>query len=195
MNCAGWLDPLQQRHPGPGPSVPVYAGEASPEATAAALKGWERPVYMVHEHHSRSHHFDLRLEFDGVLRSWAVPKGLSDEAGVRRLAMQVPDHALSYAPFEGVIPEGAYGAGKVDVWDRGSFRVLERGDGKLVLELKGQRVRGVYELRRTRFKGDARDDGRKWLVTRLADGPDPSLARPGKRPTRPRSPKATTRQS
>lgn len=124
------------------------------------LKGWARPVYMVHEHHSRRHHFDLRLEFDGALRSWAVPKGLSDEPGVKRLAMEVEDHALSYAAFEGTIPEGAYGAGKVDIWDRGTFEVKEQGPDKLVVDVRGQRLEGVYHMVRAAMGGDKRN----WLV-------------------------------
>lgn len=139
------------------------------------LAGWERPVYMVHEHHSRTHHFDLRLEFGGALRSWAVPKGLSTEPGVRRLAMQVPDHALSYAPFEGEIPEGSYGGGKVDVWDRGTFKVVEEGPGKLVLDIRGRRIRGVYHLVRANF-GDERK-GKSWLVS-LAGEARPRSSKP-----------------
>lgn len=141
--------------------MPVHAGEAGPKATAAALKGWERPVYMVHEHHSRSHHYDLRLEFDGVLRSWAVPKGLSEEPGVKRLAKEVPDHALAYAPFEGEIPEGSYGAGTVEIWDRGTFHVLEETPDKLVLDVRGKRIRGTYRLVRTSMGGDRKN----WLVS------------------------------
>jgi DNA ligase D-like protein (predicted 3'-phosphoesterase) len=125
-----------------------------------ALKGWARPVYMVHEHHSRSHHFDLRLEFDGVLKSWAVPKGLPLEPAVKRLAMEVEDHALSYAPFEGVIPEGSYGAGKVEIWDRGTFAALERTKDKYVLAIVGDRVEGVYHLVRTKMGNNPRN----WLV-------------------------------
>jgi DNA ligase D-like protein (predicted 3'-phosphoesterase) len=127
------------------------------------LAGWERPVYMVHEHHSRSHHFDLRLEFDGVLRSWAVPKGLSDQPGVRRLAREVADHALSYAPFEGEIAEGSYGAGKVEIWDRGTFRAVEREPDKLVLDLRGRRLQGLYSVVRTRMRGDPAN----WIVARM----------------------------
>jgi DNA ligase D-like protein (predicted 3'-phosphoesterase) len=127
----------------------------------AALRGWARPVYLVHDHHSRSHHFDLRLEFGGVLRSWAVPKGLSTEPGVRRLAMEVPDHALSYAPFEGEIPEGLYGAGKVDIWDRGTFDVLEEGPDKIVVDIKGRRAKGVYHLVRAAIGGNRK----AWLVS------------------------------
>jgi DNA ligase D-like protein (predicted 3'-phosphoesterase) len=137
----------------------MYAGQGGD--ARKALVGWERPVYMVHEHHSRSHHFDLRLEFDGVLRSWAVPKGLSTGPGVRRLAMEVPDHALGYAPFEGTIPEGAYGAGKVEVWDRGTFEVKEKDDDAIVLEIRGNLIHGVYHLRRAAMGGDRR----KWLVS------------------------------
>lgn len=141
----------------------MYARRGSKESAAAraALRGWDRPVYMVHEHHSRSHHYDLRLEFDGVLRSWAVPKGLSTEPGVRRLAREVPDHALEYARFEGVIPEGSYGAGKVEVWDRGTFTPLEVGDDRLVLDIRGRKVAGVYHLVRAAIRGDPSN----WLVS------------------------------
>jgi DNA ligase D-like protein (predicted 3'-phosphoesterase) len=142
---------------------------------AKALRGWERPVYMVHDHHSRSHHYDLRLEFDGVLRSWAVPKGLSTEPGVRRLAMQVPDHALSYAPFEGTIPEGSYGAGKVDIWDRGTFKVLEQAPDRLVLDLRGRKVSGVYHLVRAPMRGDPKS----WLVS-LESKPSTEASSTGK---------------
>lgn len=125
-----------------------------------ALRGWLRPVYMVHEHHSRSHHWDLRLEFDGILRSWAVPKGLSAEPGVKRLAREVPDHALSYAPFEGTIADGQYGAGKVQIWDRGTFETKEDLPDKLVVDLKGKKVRGVYHMVRTSMGGSRQN----WLV-------------------------------
>ena len=125
-----------------------------------ALRGWARPVYLVHDHASRRHHWDLRLEFDGVLKSWAVPKGLPTEPGVRRLAVEVPDHALGYASFEGEIPEGAYGAGQVRIWDRGTFATRERTADKLVVVIAGERIKGTYHLVRTRMN----DDPRNWLV-------------------------------
>lgn len=156
-----------------------------------ALAGWERPVYLVHEHFSRSHHFDLRLEFDGVLRSWAVPKGLNTQPGVRRLAMEVPDHALSYAPFEGEIPEGSYGAGKVEIWDRGTFQVLEETDDKLVIDIRGNRIRGTYRLARATFK----DDGKSWLVSLVTEASaTPQRSEPAKKTAVRKARKATVRQ-
>jgi len=110
-----------------------------------------RKKFVIHEHHARRLHFDLRLEMDGVLRSWAVPKGPSMVAGEKRLAVAVPDHSLSYIDFEGTIGEGSYGAGEVRVWDDGKYETrtdpakqLERG--KLTLTFFGLRLRGEFVL-------------------------------------------------
>jgi bifunctional non-homologous end joining protein LigD len=110
-----------------------------------------RKRFVVHEHHARRLHFDLRLEMDGVLRSWAVPKGPSMVAGEKRLAVSVPDHSLSYIDFEGTIEEGSYGAGEVRVWDDGKYETradpvkqLERG--KLILTFFGLKLRGEFVL-------------------------------------------------
>lgn len=150
----------------PRPRVPCRVRPEDEKALGLdpeeALKGWARPVYLVHEHRTKRPHFDLRLELDGVLKSWAVPKGMPLEPGVRRLAVEVEDHALSYAVFEGEIPEGEYGAGRVAIWDKGTFRVLERTPDKLVVEIAGQRVEGPHHLVRTRMN----DDPRNWLVFR-----------------------------
>ncbi|MEO5916268.1 MAG: DNA ligase D [Luteolibacter sp.] len=108
--------------------------------------------FVVQEHHARSHHFDFRLEMDGVLVSWAVPKGIPEEASAKRLAVHVEDHPLDYGGFEGVIPAGNYGAGKVAIWDKGTWEPLEKdwrkkfGKGKLKFILKGRRLEGVYLL-------------------------------------------------
>ena len=110
-----------------------------------------RKRFVVHEHHARRLHFDLRLEMDGVLRSWAVPKGPSMVAGEKRLAVAVPDHSLSYIDFEGTISEGSYGAGEVRVWDDGKYETLVNPSkqlerGKLTLTFFGLKLRGEFVL-------------------------------------------------
>jgi len=105
------------------------------------------PRFVVHEHHARRLHWDLRLEHEGVLVSFAVPKGVPLRPGQRRLAVRTEDHALEYADFEGVIPEGQYGAGKVAIWDRGSYETVEGGPGgHWAVWLEGQRLRGRWAL-------------------------------------------------
>jgi len=113
-------------------------------------------IFVIQKHAARRLHYDLRLEMDGVLKSWAVPKEPPVEAGVKRLAVQVEDHPLEYANFEGIIPEGHYGAGKVEIWDKGSYILRERTENKMIFDLEGERLRGTYVL--IRFKGD-----KNWL--------------------------------
>jgi bifunctional non-homologous end joining protein LigD len=104
--------------------------------------------FVVQEHHARSLHWDFRLELDGVLKSWAVPKGPPEEPGIRRLAVQVEDHPIDYVDFSGEIPSG-YGAGTVTIWDSGDFEMVSRQDAKLVFVLNGERLRGRYTLVKT----------------------------------------------
>ena len=108
-------------------------------------------IYVIQKHQARRLHYDLRLEMDGVLRSWAIPKIPPTEKSVKRLAVQVEDHPVDYANFEGTIPEGHYGAGTVEIWDRGQHVLKEREEDKLVFEIKGNKLRGDYCL--VRFKG------------------------------------------
>jgi DNA ligase D-like protein (predicted 3'-phosphoesterase) len=108
-------------------------------------------IYVIQKHGASHLHYDLRLEMDGVLKSWAVPKVPPTEKGVKRLVVQVEDHPIEYANFEGVIPEGEYGAGTVEIWDRGEYHLKERTADKLVFEIEGTRLRGTYCL--LRFKG------------------------------------------
>jgi len=106
--------------------------------------------FVVHEHHSSRLHWDFRLEMDGVLKSWAVPKGIPEEEGVRRLAVQVEDHDLEHLDFEGEIPEGQYGAGTVRIWDSGVYYLESRKPQKIVFTLAGARLKGDYVLVHTK---------------------------------------------
>ena len=108
-------------------------------------------IYVIQKHQARRLHYDLRLEMNGVLKSWAVPKTPPTEKGIKRLAVQVEDHPVEYANFEGTIPEGQYGAGTVEIWDKGQYVLKERDEDKLVFEIKGNKLRGDYCL--VRFKG------------------------------------------
>ncbi|WP_349656605.1 DNA ligase D [Xanthomonas sp. 10-10] len=130
----------------------------------------KQPIFVVQLHHASSRHYDFRLEVDGVLKSWAVPKGPSLRVGEKRLAVQVEDHPLSYASFEGDIPQGHYGAGHVDVFDHGQWHC--EGDalaaldaGKLEFELQGTLLRGGFALVRTQMRGGKP----QWLLFKRSD--------------------------
>lgn len=103
-------------------------------------------IFVIQEHHATHLHWDLRLEIGGTLRSWAVPKEPPTVEGVKRLAIQVEDHPVEYANFEGIIPAGMYGAGTVKIWDKGEFSLEEEIENKLIFELKGKRMVGKYSL-------------------------------------------------
>jgi len=120
------------------------------------MSGDEERIYVIQKHQASHLHWDLRLEMDGVLKSWAVPKEPPAKSGIRRLAVQVEDHPIEYANFEGVIPEGQYGAGVVEIWDKGTYRLIERTPDKIVFEIHGKRLKGKYCL--LRFKGE-----KNWL--------------------------------
>ncbi|MDK2847668.1 MAG: bifunctional non-ous end joining protein LigD [Desulfuromonadales bacterium] len=128
------------------------------------------PKFVVQEHHATRLHWDFRLEVDGVLKSWAVPKGPSMDPGDKRLAVQVPDHSLEYGDFEGTIPEGQYGAGEVLIWDRGSYEPLcdmSSGleQGHLTFVLQGEKLEGAFALLRLkRGKG-----GKEWLLFKMSE--------------------------
>ena len=104
------------------------------------------PIFVVQKHAATHLHYDFRLEMNGVLKSWAIPKEPSTEPDVKRLAIQVEDHDLSYASFEGQIEEGQYGTGKVEIWDNGTYDLEARKDNKLVFALYGKKLKGRYTL-------------------------------------------------
>ena len=120
------------------------------------LEGEERSRFVIHRHQARHLHYDFRLEIDGVLKSWAVPKGVPAEPGVRRLAVQVEDHPIDYIDFAGIISEGEYGAGTVEVWDKGEFELDKKAADRLEFTLRGERLSGDYVLIHT--------GGKNWLL-------------------------------
>jgi DNA ligase D-like protein (predicted 3'-phosphoesterase) len=148
----------------------------TPEPEADDGTPGERPIFVIQEHDASTRHFDFRLEIDGVLKSWAVPKGPSTDPREKRLAVSTEDHPLAYADFEGVIPEGQYGAGTVLVWDTGRYENISEKDGEpvegaralehghLSVRLFGQKIQGGYTLVRM---GD--DDDADWLLIKMRD--------------------------
>jgi bifunctional non-homologous end joining protein LigD len=146
----------------------------TPEPAGARRASARGRSFVVQEHHARQLHYDFRLELDGVLKSWAVPKGPSTVPGDKRLAVHVEDHPVEYGRFKGVIPEGQYGAGTVKIWDRGVW--IPEGDpreglvhGKLAFELRGKRLHGSWAL--VRMHGRAGRNGKEnWLLIRERGG-------------------------
>jgi DNA ligase D-like protein (predicted 3'-phosphoesterase) len=146
------------------------------------------PRFVIQKHAATSLHYDFRLEVDGTLRSWAVPKGLSTDPRVKRLAVEVEDHALGYGDFEGTIGRGSYGAGAVIVWDAGSYRNLDDQQsmaeaiaaGHVKVWLEGEKLRGGWTMQRTR--GGTKP---QWLVIKRRD--DQADARRNPVSTQPRS--------
>jgi DNA ligase D-like protein (predicted 3'-phosphoesterase) len=103
-------------------------------------------IYVIQKHDASHLHYDLRLERDGVLKSWAVPKEPPIQKGARRLAVEVEDHPIEYANFAGEIPEGEYGAGKVEIWDKGTYTTEKWGENEIIVHIKGSKLNGRYCL-------------------------------------------------
>jgi len=150
----------------------------TPEPAGGVPSSGQEPIFVIHKHAATRLHYDLRLEVEGVLKSWSVPRGPSSEPADRRLAVEVEDHPLDYRDFEGVIPKGQYGAGRVIVWDRGTYRNITDDpqhptpmaraleDGKVEIFFEGHKVRGGYALIRMQRPGQARNN---WLLIKLKD--------------------------
>ncbi|HYU16296.1 MAG TPA: DNA polymerase ligase N-terminal domain-containing protein, partial [Candidatus Acidoferrum sp.] len=168
--------------------TPEPFGSGGPAPAPAA----RRARFVVQKHAARRLHYDFRLEMGGVLTSWAVPRGPSLDPREKRMAVMVENHPLEYADFEGIIPEGNYGAGSVIVWDRGSWEeIVEPGasleNGKLLFDLHGHKLRGRWTLVRTKRSAgatgwdgsDERVQGNEWLLIKKPDGfADPAGERP-----------------
>jgi len=121
-----------------------------------------KKIFVIHKHEAQHLHYDLRLEMDGVLKSWAIPKQPSMDPKVKRMAVQVADHDLSYADFEGVIPEGQYGAGKVEIWDKGTYELEEKRPDKIIFILYGKKLKGHFCL--LKFERAGKKD---WLIFKM----------------------------
>ncbi len=158
-----------------------YAGKRdfrkTPEPSdGKGRKSGRAPIFVVQEHDASRLHYDFRLEVDGALRSWAVPKGPSTDPREKRLAIPTEDHPLDYADFEGVIPEGEYGAGTVVVWDHGPYENITEKDGRIqpmtealqnghaLFRLDGEKLRGAYALQRIET-----GDDESWLLVKMRD--------------------------
>jgi len=127
-------------------------------------KPGDHPSFVIQEHDASHHHFDLRLEREGVLKSWAVPKGIPKKSGEKRLAVATEDHPLEYAGFEGTIPEGEYGAGTVSIWDTGLYEPLVWEEDKIEVVMKGDRIKGRYVLVRFKSAGE-----KEWLLLKAKE--------------------------
>src|SRR4051794_17228406 len=138
----------------------------TPEPFGKKRAAAKEPIFVVQRHDARRLHYDFRLERGGALASWAVPKGVPLEPGQQALAVHVEDHPLDYATFEGEIPAGQYGAGTVEVWDHGTYELVEeKRNGGLTVRLKGERLEGTWALVPAHLNGDARN----WLIVRKKD--------------------------
>ena len=167
--------------------------DRTPEPSGAADAPGDREGharFVVQEHHARRLHWDLRLEREGVLVSWAVPNGIPDDPGQNRKAIRTEDHPLSYIDFEGEIPRGSYGAGTMTVWDHGTYECEKFEAGKVIVDFHGERLRGRYALFSTARKGEG--GGKDWMIHRMdpaepglepmPEGIEPMLARTSRLP-------------
>src|SRR5436309_3084454 len=162
-------------------ATPEPDGSARPKADGRAPKREKpkpgRPArkratvsgrFVVQEHHATRLHWDLRLEHDGTLASWAIPNGIPDDPKRNRKAVRTEDHPLEYLEFHGTIPKGQYGAGTMTIWDRGTYEAEKWRDGEVIATFHGERLRGRYALIRT-----GKDDPKDWLIRRMDPPEDP----------------------
>ena len=171
-----WTDPgyvrrVAEKKAGEHDKLATYRGmrdaarTPEPVPEDAPLPRGDDDTFVIQEHHARRLHWDLRLERDGVLASWAVPKGVPPDPKTNHLAVHTEDHPLEYATFEGEIPKGEYGAGRMFIWDRGTYETEKWTDREVKVVLHGERVSGRYVLFQT--------DDRNWMIRRLDPSADP----------------------
>src|SRR5919106_4706644 len=147
---------------------------ATPEPSGGADAADERtPRFVVQEHHAQRLHWDLRLERDGALASWALPKGIPEDPRQNRLAVRTEDHPIEYLDFEGDIPKGEYGAGRMRIWDRGTYETHKFDDDKVEITFHGERLRGRYGLFPLK-KRKGEPAGKDWMIHRMDPADDPT---------------------
>ncbi|MFH1522700.1 MAG: DNA polymerase ligase N-terminal domain-containing protein [Patescibacteria group bacterium] len=136
------------------------------------VKGKTQSRFVIQEHYARNLHYDFRLEMadekgkEVVLKSWAVPKNIPVKVGVKRLAIQTEDHPIEYINFSGIVPEGNYGAGVVNIWDKGRWELMDGilAEGRLIFKLKGSKTKGDYVMIKTRSCGGKANNKLNWLI-------------------------------
>ncbi len=177
------------KHPGPGRATPVpplsdyrrkrtEAATPEPFGSSRKRRRGAEPIFVVQRHDASRLHYDFRLERDGALASWAVPKGVPLEPGTQHLAVHVEDHPLDYATFEGEIPKGNYGAGTVEIWDHGTYELVEeKRDGGLTVHLHGERLEGLWTLVPAKLSGDPKN----WLLVKKKETVETERVPPAKR--------------
>src|SRR5213080_987960 len=166
----------------PPQKLTEYKRKRDPKETPEPFGGrkgeTKEPIFVVQRHDARRLHYDFRLERDGALASWAVPKGVPLEPGEQHLAVHVEDHPLEYATFEGEIPKGQYGAGTVEIWDQGTYELVEeKRDGGLTVRLHGKRLHGAWALVPAKLSGDEKN----WLIVRKRESDGPAVRGPVRR--------------
>ena len=174
--------PAKARASEPSPLLKKYRqmrdfGDTPEPSGAEKRPKKKQPIFVIQKHQASHLHYDFRLEMEGVLKSWAVPKGPSYDPNTKRLAMMTEDHPYAYASFEGVIPAGNYGAGNVIIWDEGTWEFVEPGDdpaaavkgGKLTFRMHGKKMFGEWALVRIGGRGRSGGKGNEWLLLKHRD--------------------------
>lgn len=141
-----------------------FSKTKEPKPEIREKKG-KRLIYVIQRHNASHLHYDLRLEKDGVLKSWAIPKEPPESIGIKRLAVMTEDHPVDYAAFRGKIPQGEYGAGEVRIWDKGSHMILEYKPDKIITEINGEKLTGKYCL--LKFKTKDAKSNNNWLFFKM----------------------------
>jgi len=140
-----------------------FSETSEPEGKIKKSLG-KKLIFVIHKHHASHLHWDLRLEMNSVLKSWAVPKEPPKTKGIKRLAIQVEDHPLEYAKFYGTIPEGNYGAGKVEIWDSGTYELIKKDSKKIEFKLNGKKMKGNFVLVKTNYGNKPE---KSWLLFKI----------------------------